>query len=250
MMGFNELNAAIIEWADFKDNLLYYKWPESIVKKNSTIIIRPDQILIIFADGRIEGEFKNQGQYNFLTDIVPKLFSRHNFYQIYPSLEMSAELYFINTKDYFITWETKPKVLIKTPLTPSGIPIGVKGSFQVKYCDYHNFINRLAGVKPSYSLEDIALRIQKEANPIITSAILDGQKTVDINKVVRLKADCGLLESKLSNEFNRKFNMQGLEIVDFTITSFDYPDEINKIADKTTVKAVMEELSAKQEQQV
>lgn len=236
--------AEILEWVGFDENNLFYRWPVNEIKKNSEFIIRQNQHLIILADGQIDGLFKFPGHYNFLTQIVPDLLTRNSFYKYNPDSNMPAEVYFINARDFHITWQTRPKVLIITPDTPSGIPVGVSGSFRVEYKDYLNFINRTAGLRDSYMVDDIALRIRNEINPVIINAILDGQQTGDINRLIKLSIDNESLAGKLSNEFSKRFNMQGLNIIDFKIESFDYPDEINKLADKSVVRHIMKNIEA------
>jgi membrane protease subunit (stomatin/prohibitin family) len=62
-----------IEWEEFRDDVLFYKWPANEIKKGSKRIIRTGQNAIFYANGQIEGIFKDEGNFDIETQITPFL---------------------------------------------------------------------------------------------------------------------------------------------------------------------------------
>ena len=79
-MGFfsNQL-AAVVEWKEFRDDMIFWKWPNSELKKGSRLIIRPGQDAIFLNTGRIEGIFKDDGDYDIESQIIPFLSTLKGF---------------------------------------------------------------------------------------------------------------------------------------------------------------------------
>ena len=51
------------------------------------------------------------------------------------------------------------------------------------------FINKIAGVKSTYSLSDISERIMGELSGIVAEAVLEGRQNVGLNALVSLQAN-------------------------------------------------------------
>ena len=64
-MGFiaNQL-ANVIEWADQKEGMLFWKWQNQEIKKGSKLIIRPGQDAIFLYNGVCEGIFEDEGHFD------------------------------------------------------------------------------------------------------------------------------------------------------------------------------------------
>lgn len=43
-----------IEWNEFRDDVLFYRWPNTEIKKGARLVIRPGQRAIFFAGGQLE----------------------------------------------------------------------------------------------------------------------------------------------------------------------------------------------------
>ena len=156
-----------IEWEEFRDDVLFYKWPANEIKKGSKLIIRPGQNAIFYANGQIEGIFKDEGNFDIATDIVPFLSTLKGVFSLRSDTGMRAEVYFANAKQLLLPWGTRQRIMIPSPEVPSGIPIGCNGNLIVEFRDYPAFIKKVAGVKSTYSLNDISERIMGVLNPII-----------------------------------------------------------------------------------
>ena len=46
-----------IEWEEFRDDVLFYKWPAKEIKRGSHLIVRPGQKAIFYSDGIVGAVF-------------------------------------------------------------------------------------------------------------------------------------------------------------------------------------------------
>ena len=78
-MGLFDQFSSVVEWKEFRDDMIFYKWNDDEIKKNSRLIIRPGQDAIFMADGKIEGIFKDEGSYEIESQIIPFLSTLKSF---------------------------------------------------------------------------------------------------------------------------------------------------------------------------
>ena len=50
--------SSVVEWKEYSDDIIFWKFPSSEIKKGSRLIIRPGQDAIFMYNGRIEGIFR------------------------------------------------------------------------------------------------------------------------------------------------------------------------------------------------
>ena len=62
MSFFRNQFANVVEWEEFRDNMIFYKWSNREIKKGSRLIIRPGQDAIFLNNGKIEGIFRDDGE--------------------------------------------------------------------------------------------------------------------------------------------------------------------------------------------
>ncbi|MDR2940097.1 MAG: SPFH domain-containing protein [Clostridiales bacterium] len=221
-----------IEWDEFRDDVLFYKWPSSEIKKGAKLIIRQGQHAIFFADGRIEGLFKDPGSFDIVTEITPFLSTLKGWFALRGDTGMRAEVYFVNAKELLLPWGTRQRIMIPAPEVPSGIPVGCNGNLIIEFRDYLTFIMKIAGVKSTYSLDDISERIMGELSPIIAECILNGQHSVGLNALVGLQSNSRALAKKMSTELDKELMPIGLGVASLNILSVNYPKEVQEMADK------------------
>ena len=126
---------------------MFYRWPNTEIKKGARLVIRPGQRAIFFAGGQLEGVFEQPGTYDVETDITPFLSSLKGWFQLRGDTGLRAEVYFVNAKELLLKWGTRQRIMIPTQEVPSGIPVGCNGNLIVEFRDYVQFINKIAGVK-------------------------------------------------------------------------------------------------------
>ena len=69
-MGFfgNQL-ANVVEWQEYRDDVIFWKWCNDEIKKGSRLIIRPGQDAIFMYNGKTEGVFTDEGSFDIESDI-------------------------------------------------------------------------------------------------------------------------------------------------------------------------------------
>ena len=149
-MGFfsNQLSN-IVEWEQFRDDMIFWKWDNKEIKKGSKLIIRPGQDAIFMFNGKIEGIFKDEGSFDIESQIIPFLSTLKGFKFGFNS-GMRAEVLFVNTKELTVKWGTKNAINIPAPNLPGGMPIKSFGTFCCKVDDYNILIDKIAGVKKQF----------------------------------------------------------------------------------------------------
>ncbi len=150
--------ANVVEWQEFRDDILFWKWSNKEIKKGSRLIIKPGQDAIFLYNGKVEGVFRDDGSYDIESQIIPFLSTLKGFKFGFNS-GLRAEALFINTKEVLVRWGTKNPVLIPAPGLPGGMPVRSFGTFSCKVADYDIFIERIAGIRQQYSVEEVKERI-------------------------------------------------------------------------------------------
>ena len=182
--------ANVVEWEEYRDDVIFYKWNNNEIKKGSRLIIRPGQDAVFLFNGRIEGVFTDEGNYDIESDIVPFLSTLKGFRFGFKT-GMKAEVLFVNTKEFNMKWGTKQAVNLPHPSLPGGMPIRANGTFQFKVGDYQVLMEKIAGVKKQYTTEEVRDRVVS----MLDQLLLDVPKQRDItvlHKPVGVKGFPGL----------------------------------------------------------
>jgi membrane protease subunit (stomatin/prohibitin family) len=226
-----------IEWEEFRDDVLFYKWPANEIKKGSKLIIRTGQNAIFYANGAIEGIFKDEGNFDIETQITPFLSTLKGVFSLRSDTGMRAEVYFVNSKQLLLPWGTRQRLMIPSPEVPSGIPVGCNGNLVVEFRDYLTFIKKVAGVKATYSLDDINERLMGVMNPIIAECMLGGQQQIGVNVLIGLQQNSRALGKQMAAELDKELLDIGLGVAGVNILSINYPKEVQAMAEKMAAQS-------------
>ncbi len=226
-----------IEWEEFRDDVLFYKWNSKEIKKGSKLIIREGQKAIFYANGKIEGIFEEPGSYDIASQIIPFLSDLKGALTLRSDSGMRAEVYFVNSKELMIKWGTRQRIMIPTAEVPSGIPVGCNGNLIIEFRDYQKFISKIAGIKSTYSLDDISERIMGEIGPIVTEAILDGADSVGMNVLFALQRNNRALAKRICEETDKELFDIGMGAADVSINSINYPENVQQMAEKVAAQS-------------
>ena len=150
MVFFGNQFSDVVEWEEFRDDMIFWKWTNKEVKKGSRLIIRPGQDAIFLNNGKVEGIFEEEGEYDIVSEIVPFLSTLKGFRFGFNS-GMRVEVLFVNTKEFTVKWGTKTRSIFRRRSFPGGMPIRANGTFQFKVNDYINLIDKVAGVRDQLS---------------------------------------------------------------------------------------------------
>ncbi|SFR63776.1 SPFH domain-containing protein [Anaeromicropila populeti] len=216
----------VVEWDEFREDMIFWKWSNKEIKKGSKLIIRPGQDAIFMFNGRIEGIFKDDGDYDIESQIIPFLSTLKGFKFGFNS-GMRAEVLFVNTKEFQIRWGTRAPINIPNPQLPGGLPIRGNGTLTFKVNDYVALIDKIAGVKQSYCVEDVKERIVAVLDQLLMKWI-----TKEGKDIFNLMANAYDISKGIKTDLDMELINTGMTIMNFTIGSFNYPENIQKMIEK------------------
>ena len=225
--------ADVIEWREFRDDVLFWKWSNQEIKKGSRLIIRPGQDAIFLYNGVVEGVFTQEGSFEMESDIIPFLSTLKGFRFGFNS-GIRAEVLFINTKEILVKWGTKSPVLIPAAGLPGGMPIRAFGTFTCKVADYDVLIEKIAGIRQQFTVEDVKERIISSLDQLLMKWIAaKGRDMFNLQQNAREIGD-GIRE-----DLDMEMLSIGISIPSFTIASFNYPEQVQQMAEKAAAQSMI-----------
>lgn len=241
MAFFGNQFADVVEWDEFRDDMIFYKWANKEVKKGSRLIIRPGQDAIFLNNGKIEGIFEDDGEYDIESEIVPFLSTLKGFRFGFNS-GMRVEVLFVNTKEFVVRWGTQNPINIPAPGLPGGMPIRANGTFQFKVNDYINLIDKIAGVRSSYMVDDVKIRITAVLDQLLMKWIPKEGKDM-----FNLQANAHDISKGIQDDLDMQIMDDGMKITGFQIMSFNYPKEIQDMVNKNASHGMVGDVSRYQQ---
>lgn len=223
-----------IRWDNPQDEVLLYRYPNREIKNNSNIIIRSGQSAVFMHNGKIEGIFSDEGDYDLQTKIIPFLTTLKSF-KFGFNTPFIAEIIFCNTTEITCKWGTQNPILLRgNEQTPGGIPVKCFGTFSCKIVDTVEFIDRIAGVNNIYTIDNIRDRLLSNINQLLLNVI--SSSGVDI---LQLQSAVFEISSKLQKELDYDFRKIGIAITQFTVANFNYPQEVQAMIDKVAARSMV-----------
>ncbi|WP_249927558.1 SPFH domain-containing protein, partial [Heyndrickxia sporothermodurans] len=110
---------------------------------------------------------------------------------------------------------------IPAPGLPGGIPIRANGTFNFKVNDYIALIDKIAGVKEQYLVEDVRTRITSILDQLFMKWIAREGKDM-----FNLQANSFEISKGIQEDLDMQLIDIGLSITGFNVMSFNYPKEI------------------------
>ncbi|MGB8454326.1 MAG: SPFH domain-containing protein [Anaerocolumna sp.] len=231
----------VVEWEEFREDMIFYKWHNEELKKGSKLIIRPGQDAIFLFNGKVEGIFKDDGNYDIESEIIPFLSTLKGFRFGFNS-GMRAEVLFINTKEFTVKWGTRSAINIPTPQLPGGMPIRANGTFNFKVNDYIKLIDKIAGVKDSYLVDDVKLRITSLLDQLIMKWIAKEGKDM-----FNLQANSFDISNGIKTDLDMQLFDTGISVTGFNIMSFTYPEEIQEMINRNASNSMIGDMGRYQQ---
>ena len=233
-MGFlkNQFSS-VIEWNENGAGVLFYKFQNQEIKKGSRLIIRPGQDAIFLYNGKVEGIFQEDGDYDIESDIIPFLTTLKSF-KFGFSTPLRAEVLFINTKELLVKWGTKNAINLPAPGLPGGMPIRAFGAFNCRVAAHDVLIEKLAGIRQTYTVGDVKERIIASLDQLLMSWI-----SKEGRDMFNLQADARSIAKGIEGELDADMRTLGIAISGFTIESFSYPEEIRKMQEKAAAQSMV-----------
>ncbi len=237
-MGFlkNQFSS-VIEWNENGAGVLFYKFQNQEIKKGSRLIIRPGQDAVFLYNGRVEGIFMEDGDYDIESDIIPFLTTLKSF-KFGFNTPLRAEVLFINTKELLVKWGTKNAINLPAPGLPGGMPIRAFGTFNCRVAAHDVLIEKLAGIRQTYTVGDVKERIIASLDQLLMSWI-----SKEGRDMFNLQADARNIAKGIEGELDADMESLGIGISGFTIESFSYPEEIRKMQEKAAAQSMVGDMN-------
>ena len=233
--------ANVVEWEEFRDDMIFWKWSNREIKKGSKLIIRPGQDAIFLFNGKIEGIFKDEGEYDIESQIIPFLSTLKGF-KFGFNTGMRAEVLFVNTKEFTVKWGTKNAINIPTLGLPGGLPVRANGTFNFKVGDYITLIDKVAGVKNSYLVEEVKLRITSILDQLLMKWI-----TKEGKDMFNLQSNAFDISRGIKEDLDMMVLNDGINITGFNVMSFNYPEEIQDMINKNASHSMVGDINRYQQ---
>lgn len=227
----------VVEWNESREGVLFYKWQNQEIKKGSKLIIRPGQDAIFMYNGVVEGIFEDEGSYDIESDIIPFLTTLKSF-KFGFNTPLRAEVLFINTKEVLVKWGTKNALNLPAQGLPGGMPIRAFGTFNCKIADHAVVIDKLAGIRQIYTVDDVKERIIASLDQLLMSWIAKEGRDM-----FNLQADARSIAKGIESDLDMDMRKIGIAITEFTIESFSYPEEIKKMQEKAAAQSMIGDMN-------
>lgn len=241
MSFFRNQFANVVEWEEFRDDMIFYKWGNREIKKGSRIIIRPGQDAIFLNNGKIEGIFRDDGEYDIESQIIPFLSTLKGFKFGFNS-GMRVEVLFVNTKEFVVKWGTQNAINIPTQGLPGGMPIRANGTFQFKVNDYIALIDQIAGVKDQYLVEEVKIRITSVLDQLLMKWI-----TKEGKDMFNLQTNSFDISKGIQEDLDMQMIKSGITVTGFNVMSFSYPKEVQEMIAKNASYGMVGDLERYQQ---
>lgn len=230
--------AKVIEWQEYGEDVLFWKWKDNEIKKGSRLVIHPGQDALFLYNGRIEGIFQDDGSYDIASDIVPVLSSLSGFKFGFGS-GLRAEVLFINTKEVTVKWGTKHAINIPVASLPGGMPVRSFGTFNCRVDDYQALIEKIAGVQQQFTIDDVKERVVSKLDQLLMKWIAQEGKDL-----FHLQANADQIAAGICSDLDYEMRLLGIAITDFSISSFTYPEGIQKVAEAQAQQSLLQQAAA------
>jgi membrane protease subunit (stomatin/prohibitin family) len=229
--------ANVVEWEEYRDDIIFWKWTNKEIKKGSRLIIRQGQDAIFMYNGKVEGIFKDEGSFDIESQIIPFLSTLKGFKFGFNS-GIRAEVLFINTKEFTIKWGTKNPISIPAPNLPAGMPIRAFGTFNCKVSDYLLLIEKIAGIKKQYVIDDVKERVVAMLDQLLMKWIAREGKDM-----MNLQMNSFDISKGICEDLDMEMSKIGIGITGFTISSFTYPESVQKMQEKAASQSVVGDMN-------
>lgn len=229
--------ANVVEWEEYRDDIIFWKWSNREIKKGSKLIIRAGQDALFMYNGKVEGVFTDEGSFDIESEIIPFLSTLKGFKFGFNS-GIRAEVLFINTKEFTVKWGTKNPVAIPMQGLPGGMPIRAFGTFSFKVSDYNCLIDKVAGVKKQYEVEDVRGRVSSVLDSFLMQWIVKEGRDM-----FNLQVNAREIGNGIKTDLDMEMSKIGIAITDFSISTFSYTDDVQRMQNKAASQAMIGEMN-------
>ena len=114
------------------------------------------------------------------------------------------------------------------------MPIRAFGTFTCKVADYDALIEKVAGIKQQYSVEDVRERIISMLDQLLMKWIAKEGKDM-----FNLQVNADAIGRGIREDLDMEMSKIGISIASFAISSFNYPESVQKMAEKAAAQSMI-----------
>lgn len=225
--------ASVVEWDEFRDDVIFWKWKDSEIRRKSRLIIKPGQSAVFLHNGRLEGIFEDEGDYEISSQIVPFLSSLKGFKFGFNS-GIRAEVLFVNRKEFTMSWGTKNAIMVPFDGMPGGVPIRCFGTYIMKVDDLVAMIDNLAGVRQVYTVDDVKLRVDSMLDQLLMKWIAQEGKDL-----FHMQNNAEAIGEGICMDLDMELIKIGLTVSNFKVSSFSYPKDIQDQINAAATRGIL-----------
>lgn len=229
--------ANVVEWEEYRDDQIFWKWTNKEIKKGSRLVLKPGQDAVFMYDGKYAGVFSDSGSYDIESEIIPFLSTLKGIKFGFNSGHR-AEVLFVNTKEFQVNWGTQNPVNIRVDELPGGMPISSHGTFSFKVEDYMVLIEKIAGVKNSFVVGEVKERIMASLNGLLMKHIAAVGKDM-----FNLQANVFEIGNGIKEDLDMALMKSGITITAFNVASFSYPKEVEEMQRKVASHSMVGDMA-------
>lgn len=204
-------------------DLLIWRSPIVDFNTNSVLTVSQGEGAFFIKNGQVMAEF-GPGRYELKTENYPILSSLQKMLSGGQST-FTAEIYFVRkaiSKE--VLWGTDSPIQVRDPVQGIHTSLFGRGSYKVVIDNPIRFINKLSGHVNDFSPEDLDKYFFNQFQGHIKTAIakeLSHSQEELLGICARLEEFASILTSKIAGVFAE----YGLELVDFSISALDIPED-------------------------
>ena len=215
-------------------NWLVYRYPGDSFVWGTQLVVKEGQIAVFVKGGRALDYF-SAGTHTLNSQNIPLLQSIINI-PFGGRTPFTAEVYYLNkTAKLDVLWGTSDPISLIDPKYSVRLRVRAFGQLGIRLSDFRVFLTELIGAVGNDHVVKYDLVVSYFKGLIITKVksmiadIIINQKISVLEIAPRLEEVSAMLQQRLTHEFERF----GIEIVNFYLSSVNFPDEdfetINKI---------------------
>jgi membrane protease subunit (stomatin/prohibitin family) len=125
------------------------------------------------------------------------------------------------------------------------MPVRAFGTFSCKIAEHDVLIDKLAGIRQTYTVADVKERIVSNLDQLLMSWI--GKEGRDM---FNLQMDAAKIADGICMDLDMDMRKLGIAITDFNIESFSYPEEIKKMQEKAAAQSMVGDMNKYQQMAV
>lgn len=224
----NEL-LEIIEWREQDQNVVVWKFPDKNcdIKYGAQLTVRDSQSALFLNEGQIADVYY-PGRYQLVTENMPVLTTLKSWKYGFES-PFKADVYFISTRQFTnLKWGTPAPIILRDPQFKQ-VRVKAFGVYFIRIKDPKVFFKEFAGTAPIMYAEQLEDALRDIVSPKFAEALAEAQ--ISVLDMVSNYTEIG---EKIKPLLVNDFDLLGLELVKFQVSSTSLPPEVEEFYDKMT----------------